>query len=339
MAWDTYAYHNEKWNRLLDSISTGRFWRYPWESINLIASVITISLFFLATTKTTNPEFWHVIILLVYLAAAIIFAFIQSLRYARKARYADAIRIFHPIAHILRDAMYHINTMNESEFGITLKNILSALTSGFEIVTGTKVRACIKLLKVDGGIAGLQGLDIDHRREKIYAELFVHDSNSDWPNKNYSTYPNDKDRLSCNSAFCSLFRGDCNFYLENNIPRAYRYRAYENSSFTTYGKGIQGSRSWVLPYRSTILWPIRKLLKPTESTPHRKTLIETHDVLGFLCVDSASRNIWTSRYDAEIGAAVADLLYLFMDKWLENNLKNCHPAEQAIKSVDATKSQ
>lgn len=63
---------------------------------------------------------------------------------------------------------------------------------------------------------------------------------------------------------------------------AYHHHTYENSSFTIYGKGIQGSRTWVLPYRSTILWPIRKLLESPKSTPHRETLIEIHDVLGFL---------------------------------------------------------
>jgi hypothetical protein len=333
--WDTFAYHDSKWGKLVDAINAGRLTRYFYEIINLVASIVTIVSFAVVTIKSKTPEFWYVIILFAYLGIVVIFAFVQSCRYARKSRYAEASRIFHPIAHILRDAMYHVKEMEEPIFERTLERILTALSSGLEIVTGTKVRACIKLLKVDGGITDLKGLDVEHRKDKIYAETYVQDPNSYWPKKNYSDYPYDKDRLSCNSAFCSIFRGDCDYFLENNIPRAYKRRRYENSSFMIYGKGVYGGRAWILPYRSTILWPIRKLLKPITNSLHREPLIETHDVLGFLCVDSASRNVWASRYDTQIGASVADLLYLFMDKWFETHWTDHHPAMPA-KNVSAS---
>jgi hypothetical protein len=328
MGWETLAQHQNKWESLLDEINVGRIKRYPSVIINLTASIVTIAMFLTAAFKSPKPEFWYVILLLCYLGFMTIFLFVQSFRYARKARYADAIRTFHPIAHIFRDAMYNIEDMSESDFALTLQKVLSAFVSGMEIATGTKVRVCIKLLKVEGGIGALEEVDKVRQNELIYAESYVNDPHSSWPEKDYSQYPYDKDRLSCNTAFGSILKGETDYYFENNIPRAYKNHEYENSSFHTYGQGKLGKPGWVLPYRSTILWPIRKLLDKNQGRAHRQTFVEKHDVLGFLCIDSASRNVWSSRYDGQIGASLADFLYAFMNLWFKIHWKSeRHPAD------------
>ena len=41
---------------------------------------------------------------------------------------------------------------------------------------------------------------------------------------------------------------------------------------------------------------------------------EGRDVLGFLCIDSPSRGVFSERYDVALGAAIADALYIVFDK-------------------------
>jgi len=329
MAWETLSSHADRWGRLTDTLNLGRVKRYPVEILSFIASIVTIVTFLVMTLRAPRPEFWYVLVLLAYVAVAVTLLIVQSVRYARKARYAEAIRAFHPIAHIMRDAQYHVKDMGESDFKITLEKVLSAFAVATAILTGTKTRACVKLLRVDGGVDRLLEVDDTSRRsDLIYADLYVRDGHSVWPSKHYTEYPLDKDRLSKNSAFCSLLRGDADYYFENNIPRAYKSHRYESSSFTTYCQGQTGRPGWVLPYRSTILWPIRKLVLEDQGEVHRERLIDKHDLLGFLCIDSPSRNVWTSRYDGQIGAAVADFLYAFMDLWFAEHLAR-HPAKSS----------
>lgn len=311
MGWETYGKDLDSWQKLLDLCNPNRFKRYFCEAINTFASILAILLFLITAFKAKSPEFWYILILFFYLFVIAICLVIQYRMFARKAKYAEAIRIFHPIAHIFRDSMYGIDKINENDFKQILEKILSALVSGFEIVTGTKIRACIKLLKVDGNFSNLATLEDTQVPERIYVEMIANNP-ATWMSKKYSTYPFDKDRLSCNSAFRSILTGEVPCYFANNLPREYKKHLYESSSFNTYGEGRAGKPGWPLPYRSTILWPIRKL-KPIPS--HREVIVENHDLLGFLCVDSSSRNVWSNRWDVEIGAAVADFLYTFMDNW------------------------
>lgn len=315
-----------EWDKMLEPLWLGRVKRYWLELVHIIASVATIISFLLVMAKIDKPEFWYVVILLIYLAVAFVVIFFQHFCYARKARYSEAIRIFHPIAHILRDAYYNIEQMDQDAFEVTLGKILDAVGAGFERVTGTQVRVCIKRLKVEGGLEALKEQTPLRRSDIIHADLFVNDNHSTSPEKIDADPPDDKNWLTRNSAFCSIFNGRNNYYIENNIPLAYKRHRYESSSFARYGQGRPGKPKWVLPYRSTIIWPIRKLVGKKYGPARREPLLERHDIFGFLCVDSESRYVWASRYDPEMGAAVADMLYTFMDTWFKNREREVHPA-------------
>lgn len=310
----------KKFDQLLEPLWLGRVNRYPIEVLNFFASIATIITLFIVAIKVQKPEVWYVIILLVYLGIAVAIIFVQHFMYSRKARYAEAIRIFHPIAHILRDSFYRLDQMDQNAFEAALEKILDALAAGFQRTTGTKIRACIKRLEVEGGIEALQAISIPMRKSDIiHADLFVCDNHSVWLKKTEAKYPDDKNRLARNSAFLSIFNGENNYYIENNIPLAYKRRRYENSSFARYGHGMPGKPNWVLPYRSTMIWPIRKLTDKSELARKDK-LADHHDIFGFLCVDSESRYVWANRYDSEVGAAVADMLFAFMDTWFQRNI-------------------
>lgn len=327
MTWGS-GRHIAKWDELLDDIRFNRIQRYSAQCIQITASVIAIITFVITSLKSKKPEFWYVIFLLVYLIFLTIVLFIQSYRHARKSRYAEASRFFHPLVHMFRDAMFNISCIEEPDFKHTIEKMLTAFSSGMEIITGTKVRACVKLLRVDGGTQALLEIQDQMRKnELIYADLYACDAHSSWPKKKDCQYPYDRDRLAWNSAFCSLLNGEGNYYIENNIPRAYKNHRYQSSSFETYGEGQPGRPKWILPYKSTILWPIRKLKMDQDCVPPSdNNLAEGHHVLGFLCIDSRSRNVWEPRYDSEIGAAVADLLYSFMNTWFNEKEEQDAPS-------------
>jgi len=53
-----------------------------------------------------------------------------------------------------------------------------------------------------------------------------------------------------------------------------------------------------------MVWPIRRMQTNDGALEP--------DVLGFLCVDSGARGVFNRRYDFEIGAAFADVLYVYI---------------------------
>ena len=68
---------------------------------------------------------------------------------------------------------------------------------------------------------------------------------------------------------------------------------------------------WPLPYRSTLTCAIR----------HHAILglLEQPEAVGFLCVDSESRNVFEKRWDVELCFSIADALF--------------HPIDQLIKTM------
>ena len=63
------------------------------------------------------------------------------------------------------------------------------------------------------------------------------------------------------------------------------------------------SPDWRTKYRSTVVWPIRRLTNNPQGNP---------SLLGFLCVDSLRTKAFSEEYDYPLGAIVADALYPFL---------------------------
>ena len=313
MTWGKMAIHQKRWQELHDRLRLNRIKRYWLELINFTTSVTAIILFVAAIVGAKELVPWYVFILIVYLGISIVSNFIQHYYYGRKARYAEASLIFHPICHIVRDAMYNVHKIDEDDLKQTLEQVLTAFASGFEIIIGAKVRACIKKLEYDNEEELLKAENTERRCEYIYVRNYAH-SPGNWSEKVKLNYPYDKDRLSHNSAFRELLTMKRMYYIESNIPKAYKDHRYQSTSFMRYGE--KQDSTWPLPYRSTILWPIRKLVGEKYGLPE-DSAIPDHRVRGFLCIDSWEKNVWWDRYDSQIGAAVADLIFILMDAWLD----------------------
>ena len=66
---------------------------------------------------------------------------------------------------------------------------------------------------------------------------------------------------------------------------------------------MQREKDWPLPYRSTIVWPIQQ--RESRLLPLRANV----GCIGFLAIDSESRNVFRENWDFPIGAAVSDSLF------------------------------
>jgi len=142
-------------------------------------------------------------------------------------------------------------------------------------------------------------------------------------------------KLDENTDFYNLWyptrTGYLRVYRCNNLVSIYKKGQYKNSSFKTHGKPIikkilwlpflKKVIKWTLPYKSTIVFPIRYVFDFTLSEDDRNIATNTkHWVYwGFLCIDCKSRNVFDPIYTPELGAAFADLLYtLFFQLDKEN---------------------
>jgi hypothetical protein len=95
----------------------------------------------------------------------------------------------------------------------------------------------------------------------------------------------------------------CNDLTKEESFQATSLTAYDPSYATKAPTRSRWRRkSWPLPYRSTIACVIRQ--GPFDMAEHIPA-----EVLGFLTVDSESRNVFEERWDVQIMLAVADALY------------------------------
>ena len=106
--------------------------------------------------------------------------------------------------------------------------------------------------------------------------------------------------INGNTDFLELYLNfEKRMYFSNNIPHE---KGYSNSSFQINKK---------LPYSSTVVWPIRKLVYVQDKKAD-ELLNQEQDIIGYLCVDSARRNVFQEGYDFEMGAIIADALFVFL---------------------------
>lgn len=120
-----------------------------------------------------------------------------------------------------------------------------------------------------------------------------------------------------NTDFRQLFSPD-----ENN-------RCWYHNDLLTLDKGVYDNPHWPadptrrnVPYRSTMVWPIRKVLREgTATTPHE---LYIH---GFLAIDCPEADVLDYDRHFDLGAAYAD--HLLSVLWDTHELRNVHLAVMA----------
>lgn len=216
--------------------------------------------------------------------------------YAHKARYAEASPNLHQAFHSLRDAYFAVitNGSDDQVMGLLRQSLQSAATV-FTTISGVNCRMCIK-------------------------DLYCADPKANPPERGFITKDlcrsdrsvgpmgtqNELDWITENSDFYLLFADpQKKYFFSNNLPKLAKRVNYKNSHWDS---DVYAEKKF--PYNSTIVWPIRKCLEgDIQGFPRAHPW---HDTLGYLCLDSKSKNVFNERYDSEIGMAYADALYSFI---------------------------
>lgn len=233
----------------------------------------------------------------------------------RKERYANIMPLFHQLLHQIRDLNTYIQSRepkngSSQEYQqfidtgkIIFGRILDQLNNIFTSLTSTHCRTSIKLTYTRDGRLYVYTLTRDQGSRQKCQQMDNrrvtqnHDPLDD--NVQFATLFNDNEEVwhyICNDLTCDRqFRGTSVTAYDPN---------YARRAPTTGGRWFwpQKQPSWPLPYKSTIACVIRQ--GPFDANQGVRA-----EVLGFLTVDSESRNVFEERWDVQIMYAVADALY------------------------------
>jgi hypothetical protein len=224
----------------------------------------------------------------------------------RKERYANIFERMEAIFNLIKDLTTYMNERIESEqidleqikrdVDRSLISILDNIEEIFSMLTGTTCRTTVKCIFQDG--------------EKLYVYALARDRRSGQINRNRDEKRRDEksDPLEDNEDFYSIFSDSKRYCIENDlIPKI----NYKNTSFKIYGnpRALNAFQrlcvptlGWTLPYRSTMVFPIRQ----DESNALR---FAAAGCLGFLAIDSAFKGVFQARFDGPLGASFAEALF------------------------------
>jgi hypothetical protein len=185
------------------------------------------------------------------------------------------------------------DTLHQARY--LVEEVLDEFANIFSLMTTTRCRACIKMIAERDGVMYVFALARDR--------LSAAETKKDDQKREAELL----DRLESNTDFLSLFdpgSPDPGYYFSADLTREDKY----HSSSTNYWQNVRGNpneparKDWFLPYRSTIVFPIRQ-----EAQEHMG--ITEEKCVGFLAFDSASRRAFVRRWDVPLGKALAHAMY------------------------------
>jgi hypothetical protein len=230
-----------------------------------------------------------------------VYVVLQEYRFARKASYSEVMRSLHMVVHNLRDRFDGLEGMSDREFEGTIGDAMDGVARAFSIVTRTNCRASVKVISTN--VPDIATRPMNQRVRELMVKTLARDCQS-----SISPLDSEAEFLDENEDFRTVFsNAQARCFFENDLISRARQGKYYNSHLPEEFDPHQDE--WQLPYRATIVWPIRKV-GASETHPG-------HHVLGFLCVDAPSRYAFARRYDFEMGALVADALYTYIDARLK----------------------
>ena len=293
--------------------------RVPWgveRIFNLVgaaASIIALLFVFFSIDKISNDT--KMIFALTYQFLIIVFlvGYLLVVTQRRLYRYAQAVFHLHLVNHVVRDHLAALELgKTGSELSDSVAQILDSIAACYSILTGQACRVSLKEITTDFQINTV-------RRDALSAA-------------SVAARGNVPHSLEGNTDFYNLWYsldGCSRYFHSNNLTKDWKARKYENTSFNVYGVpeiksffGITWVSGWKLPYKSTMVFPIRYVHDSTKwpilpGNVEATSLDEMPQVWGFLCVDTASTSVFKLPHAAEVGGAFADSLYVLFTFSLE----------------------
>ncbi|MCP3940922.1 MAG: hypothetical protein GY710_05505 [Desulfobacteraceae bacterium] len=224
------------------------------------------------------------IIFAVYIFMIAVLLVHREFVYSRKARYAETMRDFHECLHKVRDSFHDVWCSGDEEISrLAIREVLVPFANVFTLVTMTRCRACIKIIKTKS----------ENSQPQYHTKTFVR-SNA----KQLTTKQDKESKIDDNSDFLRVFYKAKRCFFCNDLKKE---NPYLNSNWPNNPeKRKEFIKKEKYDYISTIVWPIRG--KPESITKKPETI-------GFLCIDSLSTDVFMRKYDFDAGAIIADALY------------------------------
>jgi hypothetical protein len=287
-----------------------RAWNVCLLLLSIAGSGVTVLVAFQQWYPQAHPDariaiiFLSVFVILVSAAAVW-----QEYRYARKARYAEALGYIAQVFTAV-NARRSEQMSNVEEVTDLCRIVLNRLGRIFSLVTGTRCSTCIKVVVVRDGserpqVATLCRDDTSIERETGRSPIEAWMSDLEDPNAVQHW-------IEENTDFAEVFRraGTPQLaYISNDLTAE---PFYWNTSFKVYGEPKRTripflrSLTWPLPYRSTVVVPIGG-----------RDNYRQYKLSGYLCVDSGSRYAFSRRYDVPLLTAAGENLNDLVTRYCE----------------------
>lgn len=223
--------------------------------------------------------------------------------YKKLHRYAQSVFYVHYIVHSVRDEIASMEAGQRVDLEELIQDIVDATSNCFSLLTAKRCRCCVQEIKPNQDVVTLV-------RDRITSTQSPNTGNHN---------------ISENTDFSNLWygRNGCpRFFLSRNLVALWRAGKYRNSSFEAYGEpttmsvlGLTFVTKWTLPYKATIVWPIRYIPdgckwpvlneRDLAAIPQDKRPF----VWGFLSIDCKSKNTFDNLHAPELGAAIADAIF------------------------------
>jgi hypothetical protein len=270
--------------------------------VGSLAGIIALIITFLKLDRLNDDVQTFILLVEISLLCVGLLIYLYVTSRKKLHRYAQATFFVHYVNHIIRDQIASLEAGKKSDLKELLQDIVDAVANCYSILTARRCRCCIQ--------------EITPQRNVV---TIVRDSITSTQSANTDSKPHN---IEANTDFESIWYGrdGCpRYFISRNLVKLWRTNQYRNSSFQVYGQpktmsflGMTFVTRWTLPYKATIVWPIRYVPEearwPTlnlDSLPSDKRPF----VWGFLCVDSGARNSFESIYGPELGAAFADVIF------------------------------
>lgn len=275
------------------------------------ASIVIVSAISIAWgDPSSTKELLLLGMFLAYFVTLLFFLIIFTFKFARKARYAEATKCIHDAIHTARDAYHYLDwchspdrekvVFDNHRFRELMVTALTSASAAFSLVSGLKCRTTIKVLgQNDDGT--------------LYVSTVARDTVSCGLCKKIDDAEGKQHLVSKNTDFHLISEGNRPYFFNNNLPK---YPNYLNTSQDIASYGNNGK--WNLPYKSSIVWPIRYVWEKGEAAINDGEKPE--DFYAFLTVDSSSQEAFIEEFDVQMGAALADALFPVFDAYVKRKV-------------------
>ena len=276
-------------------LNGGLDWIHPLFVIGITATTVYNELWH-GDDMRVRFTYWLVVVYFCLLSVGFGWFVYQS---GRKSRYAEAMVCIQAAVHAARDATWQLSRAiehgapySESEFLKTVQCVLNATANAYGIVTGTRNRACIKIL---GPATG-----------SMYLKTFARDGISAMQCAEQDGQEGERHTVLGNTDFQVVLVDGHRYFLHNNLAKAARGGLYRNTSSAVAKEPPKN-------YMATIVFPIRFMV----TAPHKEGVQEQppEAIYGVLAIDARARGSYSERYDVDMGMIVADALFSLFHQW------------------------